>query len=41
MILLDTHIWVWLADESSRISAQQSQIISDRRKDGLAISVIS
>lgn len=41
MILLDTHIWIWLADESDRLSARHHDIIEARRNRGLGISVIS
>lgn len=41
MILLDTHIWVWLADESERLTDQHRRIIEDHRADGLGVSVIS
>jgi PIN domain nuclease of toxin-antitoxin system len=40
MILLDTHIWIWLADESDRLSKEHRQIIEHHRADGLGISVI-
>lgn len=41
MILLDTHIWIWLADESNQLTRHHRQIIAHHRKNGLGISVIS
>lgn len=41
MILLDTHIWVWLADESDRLTEEHRQIIEHHRDSGLGVSVIS
>jgi len=41
MILLDTHIWVWLSDESDRLSTRHRQIIARHRDCGLGVSVIS
>jgi len=41
MILLDTHIWVWLADESDRLNQEHRQLIEHHRADGLGISAIS
>ena len=41
MILLDTHIWIWLADESDRLTEQHRQIIEHHRDSGLGVSVIS
>lgn len=41
MILLDTHIWVWLSDESDRLSKGYRQIIDRHRDCGLGVSVIS
>lgn len=43
MILLDTHVVVWLAFEQSRVSAKARAAIDDARKnaDGLAISDIT
>lgn len=41
MILLDTHIWVWLADENERLTERHRQIIEDSRSDGLGVSIIS
>jgi PIN domain nuclease of toxin-antitoxin system len=41
VILLDTHIWIWLANEQEELSAYHAQIIADHRSDGLGISAIS
>ncbi|MDI6792886.1 MAG: type II toxin-antitoxin system VapC family toxin [bacterium] len=41
MILMDTHIWVWFADESGQLTEQHRQVIKHHRVDGLAVSVIS
>lgn len=41
MILLDTHIWIWLADENERLTKQHRQIIEHHRNSGLGVSAIS
>jgi PIN domain nuclease of toxin-antitoxin system len=41
VILLDTHIWIWLVNEQEELSAYHAQIIADHRSDGLGISAIS
>jgi PIN domain nuclease of toxin-antitoxin system len=41
MILLDTHIWIWLADESVQLTEQHRQVIEYHRADGLGVSAIS
>lgn len=41
MILLDTHVWIWLADESDRLGPAHSKHIEQHRSTGLGISVIS
>lgn len=41
MILLDTHIWIWLADESKQLKKQHWKVIEDQRMNGLGISAIS
>lgn len=41
MILLDTHIWVWLADESNELSDHHRDVVEAHRKDGLGVSAIS
>ena len=41
MILLDTHIWVWLACQSPQLTPRLQQLIQQRESNGLAVSVIS
>ena len=41
MIVLDTHIWIWLANRSERLSDHHRHIIQERQSEGLGISVIS
>ena len=41
MILLDTHIWIWFADESNQLPRHHRQIIEHHRADGLGVSAIS
>lgn len=41
MILLDTHIWIWLADESDQLPRHHRRILDHLRPDGLGISMIS
>ncbi len=41
MILLDTHIFIWWIDNSSRLSQRHRQIIQERQDDGLGISIYS
>ncbi len=42
MILLDTHILIWLKVEPSKLSAGASEAIqAARQNDGLAISAIT
>lgn len=41
MILLDTHIWVWFADESDQLTEQHRQVIEHHGADGLGVSAIS
>lgn len=41
MIVLDTHIWIWLADENDRLTDYHKQIIAEHRADGLGLSAIS
>jgi len=41
MILLDTHIWIWYADESKKLSDTRRQLIEDHKSDGLGVSAIS
>jgi len=41
MILLDTHVWVWLVNESDRLNERHKEIIKNHQGDGLGVSVIS
>jgi PIN domain nuclease of toxin-antitoxin system len=42
VILLDTHVVIWLADESNRISSAATKAIQDARADaGLMISSVT
>lgn len=42
MILLDTHIWLWLLHDPSQLSnTAQLQIASEEPKNGLLVSAIS
>jgi len=41
MILLDTHVWVWLVNESDRLTERHKEIIENHRDDGFGVSVIS
>ncbi|PIP39267.1 PIN domain nuclease [Candidatus Desantisbacteria bacterium CG_4_9_14_3_um_filter_40_11] len=41
MILLDTHIWIWFADESNQLTKQHRHAIEHQRADGLGVSAIS
>ena len=41
MILLDTHIFIWWIDNSSRLSQRHRQIIQEKQDDGLGISIYS
>jgi len=42
MILLDTHVLIWLANEPFKLSARANEIIhAGRKSDGLAISAIT
>ena len=41
MIILDTHIFVWLNQNDSRLTDNHRQIIAQERKHGLGISTIS
>ncbi|HEV2710794.1 MAG TPA: type II toxin-antitoxin system VapC family toxin [Edaphobacter sp.] len=40
MILIDTHVVVWLALEPSRISKGAHGIISDARRDGSGLGIV-
>jgi len=41
VILLDTHIWIWFADESNQLPEQHKQVIEQHRTDGIGVSIIS
>jgi PIN domain nuclease of toxin-antitoxin system len=41
MIVLDTHIWIWLADGSDRLTPEHVQTIERHGGNSLGISVIS
>ena len=41
MILLDTHIWVWLADGGENLREAHHEAIAVHRSDGLCVSAIS
>ncbi len=41
MIILDTHIWIWLVDENPKLSPQNREIVREHQAGGLGISVIS
>ena len=41
MILLDTHIWVWLVSGAKELRPRLRQLIDENTADGLGVSVIS
>lgn len=41
MILLDTHVWVWLTHGDTRLPSYMSAMIEISRLEGLAVSAIS
>lgn len=41
MIVLDTHIWIWLVDNNSHLKDQLRQIIITHQPDGLGVSIFS
>ena len=41
VILLDTHVWVWLADESEKLSDDHREAVDANREHGLGVSAIS
>ena len=41
MIVLDTHIWIWWVNDSSRLTEQYKKWIQDYQSQGLGISIIS
>jgi len=41
MIILDTHIWIWWANNNSRLNSAQRSHIAEHQSSGLGISIIS
>lgn len=41
MIVLDTHIWVWWANDSEGLRVQYQTLIDSHRSEGLGVSVVS
>ena len=41
MILLDTHIWVWLVSDAQQLRPRQRDLLDQHGADGLGVSVIS
>lgn len=41
MIVLDTHVWVWWANQSEQLGKSHRETISQHASDGLGVSVIS
>ena len=41
MIILDTHVWVWWAHASERLTSPQARIIQASETDVIGVSVIS
>ena len=41
MIVSDTHIWIWLADGSERLSDHHRRILEEQGSEGIGVSVIS
>lgn len=41
MSLLDTHVWIWLADEGGPLSPEQLCLIDEHGERGLCVSAIS
>ena len=41
MILLDTHIWVWLVDDSNQLTSRHRKLIAEHESNGLGVCVIS
>jgi PIN domain nuclease of toxin-antitoxin system len=41
MIILDTHIWLWWVDSSSRLTARLEQLILEHQVSGLGVSIFS
>ncbi len=41
MIVLDTHIWVWWANQSPQLLAEHHKIIREQAPNGLGVSITS
>ena len=41
MIILDTHIWIWWADNNPRLTQQHREWIQQYQSQGLGVSMIS
>lgn len=41
MIVLDTHIWIWWADNNPRLTQQHREWIQQYQSQGLGVSMIS
>jgi len=41
MIILDTHIWIWWADNNPRLTQQHREWIQQYQYQGLGVSIIS
>ncbi len=41
MKILDTHIWIWWADETSKLSTAYESLLHSKQNDGLGVSAIS
>lgn len=41
MIILDTHIWIWWTDETSKLKTEFENVIRSEQENGLGVSAIS
>jgi PIN domain nuclease of toxin-antitoxin system len=41
MILLDTHIWIWWVNGSTKFTAEQTELLQKNELQGLGVSIIS
>ena len=41
MILLDTHVWIWLVDNNPKLSLSQQEYLRINESGSLAVSIIS
>jgi PIN domain nuclease of toxin-antitoxin system len=41
MIILDTHIWIWWAEESPHLTTRQRGLLHHHQSTGLGVSVLS